>query len=213
MASSHRPAARLAALLALALLAVSAAAQPAVLAQDAYREGRFEDAVALSLQAVDKDPRAVEGYLVLCWSYSKLGKWESAATYASKALATHRYDYRLLEILGRAYYNLGRNDEALKAFQDYVSLLPEGGQAGAIYYLMGELYIRLGRFGHADICLTTAVNFMPSDAYAWSRLGYARERGDDPVHALEAYLQSLKLNPALKDSVLGKERVERDLRG
>jgi len=199
-------------LLSLVLAAGPAAAQ-AVDAQTAYQEGRYDDAIALSLSAVEKDPQSVEGYLVLCWSYLKKQNWESARSYAAKALNGHRYDHRLIEILGRATFNLGRNEESLRYFQDYVSLLPEGTQAGPIYFLMGELYLRLGRYGHADISFTTAVNFMPADAYAWFRLGYARERASDYRNALEAYARSLQLNPGRKDAALGRERVQRLLGG
>jgi tetratricopeptide (TPR) repeat protein len=197
-----------------ALLAVSGAAPAqAQDAQAAYDEGRFDDAIGLSLASIEKDPRPAEPYLVLCWSYLKKGSWESARTYAAKALTGHRYDHRVIEILGRATYNLGRNDESIRYFQEYVSLLPEGTQTGPIYFLLGELFLRQGRYSHADISFTTAVNFMPGDAYAWFRLGYAREKAADYRNALDAYLRSLKLNPALKDAALGKERVESLVRG
>jgi tetratricopeptide (TPR) repeat protein len=215
MVPAPKPAARLPLLACLACLAFLGAGLGAQAneAQAAFKEGRYEDAVALSLQVVEKDPAAVEGYLVLWWSYLKESNWESALSYALKAYNQHRYDYRLAEILGRASYSLGRNDESLRYFQEYVTLLPEGTQAGPIYFLMGELYIRLGRFSHADISFTTAVNFMPTDAYAWFRLGYSRERAGDYPNALAAYDQSLKLNPGLKDSSMGKQRVEQLMRG
>jgi tetratricopeptide (TPR) repeat protein len=204
---------RAAALTALVCLAASALGAQANEAQAAYEAGDYQEAVALGLKAVEAQPGEVGGYLVLCWAYLRLKNWDGALTYANKALPAHRYDYRLVEILGRATYNLGRNEESLRWFQEYVSLLPEGTQAGPIYYLMGEIYMRLGRYAHADICFTAAVNYMPTDAYAWFRLGYSRERAGDYRNALEAYAQSLKLNPGLKDPALGKERVERLLRG
>ena len=87
-----------------------------------------------------------------------------------------RRDPRLTETLGETAYFLGRNDAALRNFQNYVGAVPEGGRVGMAYYYMGEIYLRLGRFGHADIAFSTALQFTPGSAKWWTRLGYAREK-------------------------------------
>jgi cytochrome c-type biogenesis protein CcmH/NrfG len=47
---------------------------------------------------------------------------------------------------------------------------------GIAYYYMGEIYLRLGRFGHADIAFSTALQYSSGNAKWWARLGYAREK-------------------------------------
>jgi Flp pilus assembly protein TadD len=80
-----------------------------------------------------------------------------------------------------------------------------------VYSLVGEIYIRLGLYQHADIALTSAANFLPTDALLWTRLGYARESAADYEYARDAYAAAMKLNPALSDARLGLERVERKI--
>lgn len=200
------------ALIALTLLFVlsSAAAQTAE-AMKAYRDGRYGDSVELCLEAIRKNPADVDAYVIIGWSYLKQGNWDGAYTYGAKASAVQRYDHRITDIRGRAAFNLGLNEEALKLFQELITLLPEGTGSGSVYSLIGEIYIRLGQFQHADIALTSAVNYLPTDALLWARLGYAREAADDDAYAREAYLAALRLNPALKDAKLGIERLDREL--
>ncbi len=194
----------------LILCSVGLSAQAAE-AQRAYKEGRYQDSVGLCLEALRKNPNDMDAYVVLGWSYLKQGNWTAAHSYGTKASQIQRYDHRIIEIMGRAAFNLGQNEEALKLFQELITLLPEGTGSGSIYALMGEVFIRLGAYQRADIALTSAINYLPTDALAWTRLGYAREQALDYGYAREAYASALKLNPALSDAKLGLERVDRKL--
>jgi len=174
--------------------------------------GRFEEARALGLDAVNADPADMEGNLLLCQSLVSLGRPADAANYAAKAWERRR-DPRLAELLGEAFYFLGRNPEALSWFQAYLSSMPEGARAGLAYYYTGELYVRLGRFGHADIAFLTAVRHDPGNARWWVRLGWAQEKAGDPSQALRSYDKACVLDPRLEDATIGKERVLARLRG
>ena len=80
-----------------------------------------------------------------------------------------------------------------------------------MYYFLGEIYIRLGRFRHADIALTTAVHWMPGNAAWWTRLAYARENAGDYGESAAAYERALSLNSQLADARRGLERVRQAL--
>jgi tetratricopeptide (TPR) repeat protein len=204
-----------AAFLAAALLAASAAAPAS--AQDRpdalrlYVDGKYDEARRVCLAEIAADRSNVESYVVLSWSLIAMGRYADAENYALKGYALRR-DPRLAETLGETAYFLGRNDAALRNFQNYVGAVPEGGRAGTAYYYIGEIYLRLGRFGHADIAFSTALQFTPGNAKWWGRLGYARERYGDPVHALEAYKRALSLDPRLQDAIDGVDRVNAKLR-
>jgi predicted Zn-dependent protease len=101
------------------------------------------------------------------------------------------------------------NNEALQYFQEYISMTPEGQRIEMVYYYMGEIFIRQGRFRHADIALTTAVHWVPGNAAWWVRLAYARENAGDLSNALEAYEKALALNAQLTDAQRGIDRVRR----
>lgn len=173
----------------------------------AYRDGRYDEAIRICLTELESQPMNMDSYTVLCWSLVRESRFDEAASYAEKARALNRYDPRIAEILAESRYAQGRNEEALKLFNEYVALAPEGGRIDAAYYYMGEIYLRMGRFRHADIALTTAVRYAPSNAAWWTRLGYARERAGDQRYAAEAYGKALSLDPRLADARRGLDRV------
>jgi tetratricopeptide (TPR) repeat protein len=184
-------------------------AQEKVDALNEYRLGNFENAIAICLAELETSPTNMDSYAVLCWSLIKLGRYEEVAARATAARQLNRYDPRLAEALAEARYYQGRNVEALRLFQEYADLAPEGGRIDSAYYFMGELFIRMGRFRHADIALTTAVRYVPGDAVWWTRLGYARENAKELSYAVIAYERALTLNPQSSDAKRGLERSRR----
>jgi tetratricopeptide (TPR) repeat protein len=193
------------------LIAIPLTAQGDADALKLYLDGKFDEARKACLVEIASSPSNVDSYVVLSWSLVSLGRYADAENYALKGYAVRR-DPRLTEVLGETAYFLGRNDAALRNFQNYVSAVLEGGRVGAAYYYIGEIYLRLGRFGHADIAFSTALQFTPGSAKWWTRLGYARERYGDAVHALEAYKKALSLDPHLQDASDGADRVAAKLR-
>ena len=149
----------------------------------------------------------MNSYTVLGWSLIALRRYQEALNYARQGLDISRYDHRVVEIAGEAHFYLGNNLEALKFFEEYTVLAPTGDRIGMVYYFMGETFIRIGEYNHADIALSTAVYHSPNIARWWARLGYAREMAEDFQFSLEAYDQALKLNPSLSDALRGKERA------
>lgn len=178
-----------------------------------FRNGNYERAVQICRDEIAENPNNLESHVVITWSLVRLGRFEEAMRYARAGQAIHRNDVRITEILGEIHYFLGFNEQALQYFQTYAHLAPEGHRIDQAYYFMGEIFIRQGRFRHADIALTTAVHWVPGNAAWWVRLGYARENAGDAMSALEAYERALSLNPQLGDAQRGIERVRRALGG
>jgi Flp pilus assembly protein TadD len=155
----------------------------------------------------------VDAYVVLCWSLIGLGRHDEALHFANMAMAVNRHDPRLIGILGEAYFFLGNNDDALRYLQNYVNVAQDVGRTNDAYYLIGEIFIRTGRFRHADIALTNAVHLRPTNALWWTRLAFARENAGDLVQAVEAYEKALALNPRFTDAQRGLDRVRATLAG
>lgn len=176
-----------------------------------YRTGNFEQAVAICLSELETNPSNMDSYAVLCWSLVRLGRYDEASRQAERAMAINRYDPRIIEILGEARFHQGRNEEALRLFQEYANIAPEGGRIDVSYFLSGEIYTRLGKFRHADIAYSTAVRYAPSNALWWTRLAYARERAGESRFAAEAYERALTLDPQSVDAKRGLDRVRRTL--
>jgi tetratricopeptide (TPR) repeat protein len=192
--------------LALVLFATSAAAQAKPDALKLYLDGRYDEARRVCLEEIAAGPEGVEPYVVISWSLLAMDRYADAENYALKGYAI-RKDPRLSEALGEATYHLGRNEIALRNFQNYVSSVAEGGRVGMAYYYMGEIYVRMGRYGHADIAFSAAIQYSPSNARWWARLGWAREKFGDADHALEAYRAALDIDPRLQDALNGIERL------
>jgi tetratricopeptide (TPR) repeat protein len=192
------------------------AAVPAVHAQsrapDAlveYRAGNFERAIQICRDEIAENPANLESHVVICWALLRLNRYDEALRFARTGRALHRYDTRIMEILGEIYFYQGLNNEALQYFQEYASMAPEGQRIEMVYYYMGEIYIRQGKFRHADISLTTAVHWVPGNAAWWVRLAYTRENAGDLSSAIEAYERALSLNSQLTDAQRGLERIRR----
>ena len=177
-----------------------------------YRQGQYEESVSVCLeelaaygegQVISK----MDSYTVLGWALIRLGRYNDAVSHSEEALSISRYDTRVIETLGEAHYFLGNYDRGLSYFQQYVALNPTGDRIGQVYSYMGETYIRMGKYNHADIALTTALYHVPSVARWWSRLGYAREGAGNAEAAEEAYSQALALQPSLQEARKGLERI------
>jgi tetratricopeptide (TPR) repeat protein len=178
-----------------------------------YRDGQYQQAIQTTLNEISQMPKDMDAYSVLGWSLLKLQRYQEAVGYAKKALAVSRYDSRIVEILGEAYYYLEDNASALQNLEEYTVLAPTGERIDVAYYLIGEIFMRSDEYNHADIALSAAVYYAPDKAAWWSRLGYAREMAHHYRSALEAYDHALALNPALVDAKAGKERVQSALAG
>jgi len=65
----------------------------------------------------------------------------------------------------------------------------------------------MGKFNHADIAFSTALQYAPNNARWWARLGWVREKIARYLPALKAYEQAVNLNPNLQDALSGKTRM------
>ena len=198
----------------LTLLCTSAFAQKAKDALLLYYNKNYKEAISVCEDEIKADPNRIDSYVVLCWSLIGNREYARAEQRAYDGLKLSRYDIRLIEVLGEAKYYLGKNEEALKQFQEYISIAPDrtGSRVGLAYYFMGEIYIRQTKFQHADIALSAAIRKDTlSDAW-WTRLGYAREMAGNYAESLAAYEEALKLNPSKTDASRGQERVAEYIR-
>jgi len=193
----------------LLVLDVHSQTQPDALAE--YRANNFERAVQICRDEIAENPSNLESHVVICWALIRLNRFEEALRFARAGRAIHRFDVRVTQILGEIHYSLGRNDEALQYFQEYAAAAPEGERISSVYYFMGEIFIRQGRFRHADIALSTAVHWVPNNAAWWVRLGFTRENSSDPSGAIEAYERALTLNSQLADARRGIDRIRQNM--
>ena len=176
-----------------------------------FRIGNFERSVQICRDEIAENPNNLESHVVICWSLIRLGRFSEAQEHALNGRRISRYDVRITQILGEIAYFQGRNNEAIQFFQEYINIAPTGARIDQVYYYLGEIYIRLGRFRHADIALSAAVHWVPGNAAWWTRLAYARENSGDLRESITAYERALSLNPQLADARRGLDRVIQSL--
>jgi len=170
------------------------------------QEGKHNEVALIAPEILKKNPQDIDAYIGYAWSLNALKEYQKARDIAQAGYAKFK-DPRLAQALGEALYYLGENEAALANFQEYLAKFPEGSKAAVTFYLCGELFVRMGKFYHADIAFSTALQYNPSNARWWTRLGWVREKISRYLPALKAYEQAVSLNPNLQDALSGKTRM------
>ena len=172
-----------------------------------YREGRYKEAASVCFEEIKRMPRNIDSYVVLAWALLADERYQEAADWTVKGRSVSQYDPRLIESHAQALYHLGRNEESLRLFEDYIAYAPNGTKVSGVYYPIGELYLRMAKYRHADIAFSTAIRLEPLNSLWWTRLAYSREQAKEYRAALEAYSSALQLNKNSTDAQKGYERV------
>ncbi|MCX7774740.1 MAG: tetratricopeptide repeat protein [Spirochaetaceae bacterium] len=175
-------------------------------------DGKYGEVALLAPEVLKRNSADLDAYIGYAWSLNALGQHARARDVATEGYSRFK-DARLAQALGEACFNLGENEIALKYLQEYLAYFPEGNRAAYSFYLCGEIYIRLGKFSHADIALSAALQFNPAQARWWERLGWAREKNAQYLSALKAYEQAVSLNPGLQDAQQGRSRMLARIQG
>lgn len=173
----------------------------------AYRAGRFQEAVQITLAELSENARNMDAYTVLGWSLNRLGRHQESVTYAERALTVNRNDPRILQIIGEAHYYLRNDLQALRYLQEYTAIVSNGTIVGETYSYIGEILLRLREYHAADIAFTSAVHHLPDRVAFWVRLGFAREQTGDRANAAAAYREALRRNAGNADAQAGLARV------
>lgn len=198
---------KIAAIVFLILIIQSAAAQDKPNALELYRNGRYYEAIQVCRAELIQLPSNMDSYVVMGWSYLALQQYDNVIENANKALSIRRWDNRILETMGQAYYYKQEYGTALEYFQEVVAILDPGYWMARAYYFMGLTYIKLEEYHHADISLVTALDMAPENPYWWSRLGFAREQSGALFLSLDAYTKAIQLDAAQEEARLGLQRV------
>ncbi len=172
-----------------------------------YRQQRYQESIAVCLAEIEANSRNVDSYVVLCWALVKAGRYAEAEEWAAKGRAVSMYDPRLIEIAAEARFYQGKNEEALLLFQEYISYAPNGRRLADAYDFMGEIFLRQGKYRHADIAFATALQFDSLEPSRWVKMAYSREMAKDYRYSLEAYSKALEMDSNNQDAIRGRKRV------
>jgi tetratricopeptide (TPR) repeat protein len=170
-------------------------------------EERYNQSIAVCDAELAADPTRMDAYVVKCFCLLRVSRYPEVISEGQKALKL-KNDYRIVEVMGEAYYFLNDNDSTLKYLQKYLDAVPETEErVSTAYFYMGETYLRLKKYSHADIAYTLAVYKEPSMARWWYRLGLARENAGEYAASAEAYQKAASLSPSMKEAKEGLSRM------
>ena len=198
-----------------------AGAQPLNALQN-YRQGRdyeaqnrtseanahYNEAVRICLDEVSRNAAARDTYTVITWTLQRQRKYTDVITWGERGLRIYSDEYRIVETMGEAFFYLGNYERSLSYMQRYTNALPQGERASVAFFFIGEIYRLSQKYHHADIAYTTALRFEPNIALWWYRLATVREQIGDRWPAIEAYQQSLRLNPNYNEAREGLARLQ-----
>ena len=172
-----------------------------------YNEGKYGEAIVECEKEIANNANNIDSYITLTSSYIAMKDYAKAYTASQRGRKVQQYHPRLIEMQAISCYHLGRNIESLNLLQTYLSYTSQEKDVSEIYYYMGEIYLRLSQYHHADIALTTAVSIRPFEVSWWTRLGYVREKSKTYKYSLEAYQKALSFDANYFDALEGKKRV------
>jgi tetratricopeptide (TPR) repeat protein len=139
-------------------------------------EDSFDRVVSMLTRVVHDDPNVIDAWFNLGNAHYKVGRFEDAIKYFSKALEL-KPDYDLAVInMANAYRKIGRDDAALAGYEHYLTIDPKNAQ---VHYQIGEIYIDRGDEATAEQHFRMALTIDPRTASARNALGaLAFTRGD-----------------------------------
>lgn len=158
-------------------------------AYQAYREGRFEQAQQLYLEALKLDARNADALLGLAAIAQRRGADSVAAHYYAKVLELNPRD---------PVANAGMS--ALTANENIESrlkiLLNEQGDSSALHFALGNLYAAQQRWAKAQQAYFQAYKLAPENAALAFHLALSLDRLGQKKLAAQYYQEALQLDPS-----------------
>jgi tetratricopeptide (TPR) repeat protein len=169
----------------------------------------YNEAARICMDELAQNAANMDSYTILTWTLQRQRKYADVISWGERGLRINANDYRIVEIMGEAYFYLDRFEDSLRYMQRYVNFVPQGERSSVAYFFIGEIFRLQRKFYRADIAYTTAVRLEPNSALWWYRLGSVRESVGEFSPAIEAYQRALRLNPAYREANEGLERSRR----
>ncbi len=169
-----------------------AADDPAALAVEAARSGRFDEAVARSEEAVKARPKDAAVWNVRAYTLSAAGRKAEAVEAYAQASALDPKDVLSQMNRGSVLLALGRPTEALLAFDQALALDPRRAR---LYNHRGVALERLGRLDDARRSYRTAIRLAPKDPIPHNNLGALAYRRGVEGGAAALFAKALELDP------------------
>lgn len=172
---------------------------------------KYRDSVVICDRELAADPSRMDSYTVKCWSLFRLERYREVVDIGAAGLKV-KFDARIVEVMGEAYFHLNDDASAVRFLQRYLDNVGEyGDRVPTAYFYMAESFMRQKKLDHADIAYSFAVYREPGIARWWYRYASVVELLGDYKRSNELYGKALKLSPGMAEAVAGQARVKAKL--
>ncbi|MDR0584380.1 MAG: tetratricopeptide repeat protein [Treponema sp.] len=171
-------------------------------------ETYYNEAVRICQSEIARNTATRETYTVITWTLQRQNKYAEVIIWGERGLRLYSDEFRIVEIMGEAYFYLGEYNRSLAFMQRYTNAVPQGERTPTAYFFIGEIYRLTGKYLHADIAYSTAVRLEPGSVLWWYRLATVRESAGDRDAAITAYQRALTLNPNYREAAERLERIQ-----
>ncbi len=169
---------------------------------------KYRDSVAICEKELAADPTRMDSYTVKCWSLFRLDRYREVVDIGAAGLKV-KFDARIVEVMGEAYFHLNDDANAMRFLQRYLDNVGEyGDRVPTAYFYMAESLMRQKKLDHADIAYSLAVYREPGIARWWYRYASVVETLGDYKRSDELYGRALKLSPGMAEAIAGQARVK-----
>jgi len=169
---------------------------------------KYRESVTVCDKELANDPTRMDAYTVKCWSLFRLERYREVVTIGTAGLKV-KFDARIVEVMGEAYYFLGDDASAIKYLQRYLENVGEyGDRVPTAYFYLAESFVRQKRLDHADIAYSLAVYREPNIARWWYRYATLVESLAEYARAGGLYSRALRLSPGMAEALAGQARVK-----
>ncbi len=177
-------------------------------ADDAYWQGRLDEAIAKYEAALDLDPTQVELYVKAARLAVFAGRAERGVQLAREALRLDPDAAMAWAVMGMAYDWLGRPEEAIRYTQKAIDLDPALAEAHAY---LAEAYVDSGNWLAANDEIEKALELDATNVDVLRNQGYVLEVQGNYTAAIEAYRQALEQRVPLPHIYLALARNQEAL--
>jgi tetratricopeptide (TPR) repeat protein len=158
-----------------------------------FESQQFREAVKSFKQAVALNPENSKTYNRLCLAYFNLENYRAAIEACQKNIGLEEGKSAIgLFNLGRAYNAASKNEEAVKAFKQAITLQKDFADA---YYNLATVYIDLKQYTEAKKMCREAMRLKPEFAEAYFVSGVAKYHLQEFTEAIENFNRAISLNP------------------
>jgi tetratricopeptide (TPR) repeat protein/TolB-like protein len=154
-------------------------------------DGRYEQAIADYLRAIEIEPGNSDAYRRLGITYENNNQRDKALGAYLKAVEVARTYFKPYQDLGAFYYHAGNYHEAARQFETEVWLAP--GESGA-HFALGTAYVELGYYDQAEDEFRTALTQGETPSLLDNLGVVLMDEGRDS-EAITYFRRSLNLSP------------------